>query len=86
VNTLIDNSVQAGKAFTIYPNPVQQQLNIVSGESLSGGLIRIFDISGKQVMTARAASNHIDVSTLAKGIYTLVFTKNKTKITREFVK
>jgi beta-glucanase (GH16 family) len=86
VNDLIDNSVQAGKAFTIYPNPVQQQLNIVSGESLSGGLIRIFDISGKQVMTARAASNHIDVSALAKGIYTLVYTKNKTRITKEFVK
>ncbi|HEX6432525.1 MAG TPA: carbohydrate-binding protein [Niastella sp.] len=86
VNSLIDNSVQTGKAFTIYPNPVKQQLNITSGESLAGGLIRIFDISGKQVMTARPASNHIDVSALSPGVYTLVFTKNKTRITKEFVK
>jgi hypothetical protein len=53
---------------------------------LSGGLIRIFDISGKQVMTARPASTHINVSALAPGIYTLIFTKDKTRITKEFVK
>jgi beta-glucanase (GH16 family) len=86
VNNLIDNSVQTDKAFTIYPNPVKQQLNITSGESLSGGLIRIFDIMGKQVMTARPASTHIDVSALAPGIYTFIFTKNKTRIIKEFVK
>jgi hypothetical protein len=86
VNNLIDNSVQSGKAFTIYPNPVKQQLSILSGESLSGGLIRIFDISGKQVMTARPASTNINVSALAPGIYTLIFTKRKTRITKEFVK
>ncbi len=86
VNNLIDNSVQSGKGFTIYPNPVQQKLNILSGESLTGGLIRIFDISGRQVITARAASNNVDVSSLAPGVYTLVFTKGKTKITREFIK
>src|ERR1044072_4111723 len=62
VNTLIDNSLQANKGFTIYPNPVQQQLNILSGESLTGGLIRIFDINGRQVITARPASNKLDVS------------------------
>jgi beta-glucanase (GH16 family) len=86
VNNLIDNSVQAGKGFTIYPNPVKQQLNILSGESLSGGLIRIFDISGKQVLTAKPAGNQVDVSKLAPGVYTLVFTKNQTRITKEFVK
>jgi beta-glucanase (GH16 family) len=86
VNSLIDNSLQADKAFTIYPNPVKNQLSITSGESLTGGLIRIFDISGKQVLTARPASNYVDVSALAPGVYTLVFTKNKTRITKEFIK
>jgi hypothetical protein len=37
-------------------------------------------------MTARPASSHIDVSALAPGVYTLVFTKNKTRITKEFIK
>ena len=86
VNTLIDNSVQSGKAFTIYPNPVQQQLKIVSGESLSGGIIRIYDIMGKQVISARPAGNQINVSQLSPGVYTLVYTKNGKKITRQFIK
>jgi hypothetical protein len=86
VNSLIDNSIQSGKGFTLYPNPVRQQLNIASGESLSGGIIRIYDIMGKQVVTARAASNQINVSSLAPGVYTLEFTKNGKKITRQFIK
>ena len=86
INSLIDNSVQAGKAFTIYPNPVQQQLRIQSGESLSGGVIRIYDIMGKQVVTARAAANQINVSSLAPGVYTLEYTKEGKKITRQFIK
>jgi hypothetical protein len=49
-------------------------------------LIRIFDINGRQVITARPASNNLDVSSLAPGVYTLVFTKGKTKITKEFIK
>ena len=85
VNTLINNSI-SDKPFTIYPNPVREQLNIVSGESIAGGLIRIYDLSGKQVISARAATNRIDVSSLAPGVYTLVFTKNQTRIVKEFIK
>ena len=87
VSNLIDNSVQSGKAFTIYPNPVQQTLNIANGgESLAGGTIRIYDISGKQVVTARAASNQINVSSLRSGVYTLEYIKGDKKITRQFIK
>jgi chitinase len=86
VNTLIDNSVQAGKGFTLYPNPVKQQLNIVSGETLSGGIIRIYDINGKQVVTARAAANQINVSSLMPGVYTLEYSKDGKRITRQFIK
>jgi len=87
VSNLIGNSVQSGKAFTIYPNPVQQTLNISNGgESLAGGTIRIYDISGRQVVTARAASNQINVSALKTGVYTLEFIKGDKKITRQFIK
>jgi chitinase len=65
---------------------VKQQLNIVSGESLAGGNIRIYDVNGKLVIDARAATNRIDVSSLSSGVYTLIFTKNQTKITKKFVK
>ncbi len=86
VSNLIDNSTQTGKAFTIFPNPVQQTVNITSGESLAGGTFRIYDITGRQVVTARAASNQINVSALKPGVYTLEFIKNDKKITRQFIK
>ncbi|OQP54504.1 glycoside hydrolase [Niastella yeongjuensis] len=86
INGLVDASIQGVKAFNIYPNPVQQQLNIQSSESLDGGIIRIFDIMGKVVMSARAASNKINVSSLTPGVYTLMFTKGEKKITRQFIK
>lgn len=88
VSTLAQQSIQAStdKSFTIYPNPVKQMLTISSTESLAGGQVRVFDITGKQVITTRAASNHLDVSALAPGVYTLVYTNQKTKIIREFVK
>lgn len=85
VNNLIDNSLQS-KTFTIYPNPVHEQLRIASGESLTGGIIRIYDIMGKQVITTRPAGNQINVSQLAPGVYTLVYTKDGKKITRQFIK
>ena len=78
--------VNAPSTFTIYPNPVKQQLNIVSGESLAGGNIRIYDVNGKLVIDARAATNRINVSSLAPGVYTLMFTKNGKKITKQFIK
>jgi uncharacterized protein YaiE (UPF0345 family) len=89
VNQLIDNSAQSAKAFTLYPNPVQQQLHIASGESLSGGIIRIYDLMGRQVVTLPlrgTAANQINVSALKAGVYTLEYTKNGKKITRQFIK
>jgi beta-glucanase (GH16 family) len=86
VNELIEQSTNTAQPFTIYPSPVQSQLNIVSSEDITGGMIRIFDITGKQVMTARVATRQINVSKLAKGVYTLVYTKNGNTITKRFMK
>jgi hypothetical protein len=86
VNAMIDNSLNAGVAFNIAPNPVLNQLTINTNEDLTGGIIRIFDISGKQVMTARQATKRVDVSSLARGVYTLVYTKNEKKIIKQFIK
>jgi beta-glucanase (GH16 family) len=86
VNELIEHSTTSSQAFTIYPSPVQSQLNIVSSEDITGGMIRIYDVTGKQVITARAATKQINVSRLAPGVYTLVYTKNGNTITKRFMK
>jgi hypothetical protein len=90
VNSLVQTSLEAGKALTIYPNPVKQQLNITSGESLQGSTLSVYDITGKQVIAPRianAGTNQVNVSSLAPGVYTVVITRNGKKVaTKQFVK
>jgi hypothetical protein len=73
-------------AFAIYPNPVKQQLNILTGEDISGATVRITDIAGRIVLTTPLTTNRLDVSRLAPGMYTLVYTKKDKIITRQFIK
>ena len=80
-------SVPDATMFKIYPNPVQDELQILTnGESLFGCLIRIYDVTGREVFTGKPVSNRINVSKLAPGIYTLVLTTQGKLITKRFVK
>ncbi|NII28807.1 carbohydrate-binding protein [Pseudoflavitalea sp. X16] len=72
--------------FEIFPNPVKDELRIATRENLAGGLLRIYDIMGRQVLTATQATNRINVSKLAPGVYTLLFTKEGKTITKRFIK
>lgn len=56
---------EAEKQITIYPNPVVNVLHLADHT----GLIRIYDLSGKEVL--RAEGNAIDVSNLPKGRYVI---------------
>ncbi|NII28806.1 carbohydrate-binding protein [Pseudoflavitalea sp. X16] len=82
----ISDDAPAGDKWVLYPNPVQHQLNIQAGEDLTGGTIRIVDITGRQVLSPRAATYKVDVSSLAPGMYTLIFTKKDKVITKQFIK
>ncbi|NII28805.1 T9SS type A sorting domain-containing protein [Pseudoflavitalea sp. X16] len=81
----MDEVADAG-GFSISPNPVRNQLNIRTGESLTGATIRVVDANGRQVLAPRAATYKVDVSALTPGVYTLIFTKKDKVITKQFVK
>jgi hypothetical protein len=83
---LIDQSVQGSQSFQVYPVPAQQQLNISTNEDLTGGIISVFDITGKQVIAARAAARRIDVSKLTPGVYMLIYSKNGQVTKKQFIK
>lgn len=72
--------------FIIFPNPVKDELRIATSENLAGGLLRIYDIMGRQVLIATQATNRINVAKLPNGVYTLLFTKDGKTITRRFIK
>lgn len=55
------------KIFTVYPNPVNNVLNIRGAEKISK--IQIVDINGRVVLTRETEFEQIDVSAIQKGVY-----------------
>lgn len=74
------------KELELYPNPVQNELYIVSAGDISGGWVRIYDIAGRQVLQAKPVANRVNVAQLGAGLYTLVFTRDGKSVTKRFVK
>ena len=69
-------TVNSNKAsILIYPNPIQQDFNIVglNGYELKGKTIIVFSVTGKKVFTAKLSSdqNKINLSNLTSGVYFL---------------
>jgi hypothetical protein len=80
----VPSGVQEG--LTIYPNPAHDDLRILAGSALAGGQVRVYDISGKQVIALQRVNGHVDVSQLRPGVYTLVISSQTKMVTRTFIK
>ena len=61
-------------AFMLYPNPASEQIQCTLQETISAGVLIIFDAMGCQVLSQplTAASQNIDIRTLPQGLYTVV--------------
>jgi hypothetical protein len=69
---------------SIYPNPVQEVLNIQSKNEITKA--EIFDAAGRILISTHVKGNSINVSELVKGNYIIkLFTKDKT-FTQKFIK
>jgi hypothetical protein len=75
-------------SFTIYPNPVVDELLISSSENLKNCSIEIFDLLGKfKISKILKDSNSIDVQSLSKGMYLLLITDDLGNYTiKKFIK
>lgn len=80
-------SVDLTKDFSVYPNPVIHNLNLVSysGDTFSYVL---FDVFGKRIQSEdRLISNHvINTSLLSKGIYVVIISSNTAQQTIKVIK
>ena len=84
-STLSSESFEANK-FSIYPNPVNNNLNIQS-ENRDIQIIEIYNLNGKLVLQHKYNLNEaIDVSSLAKGLYVLKVQTEAGSITKKLVK
>ncbi|MCF6308841.1 MAG: T9SS type A sorting domain-containing protein, partial [Flavobacteriaceae bacterium] len=79
---LSNNDVQSN-AFSIYPNPANDYINITS--QISGDKnVAIYDILGKQVINT-ITSERINISALTSGIYIVKITQNGVSSTKKLV-
>jgi len=85
------NDVDKNNLFKVYPNPAQNTLHVQLDKLTSGNYnVRITSIDGKALITT--ASNfsggemNIDISKLAKGIYSLTIQNKDVSHTSQFVK
>ena len=63
-------------AFTVYPNPAKDVLNITSAENFEAVNATVYALDGKQVSNEKVSGSGIKVSHLAKGTY-IVLLKDK---------
>lgn len=69
---------------TIYPNPVDDRLYI---KGVDAGEVAIYDMGGCKVISAILENNHaVDVSGLAKGVYTVRLTTPNGNLEKKMVK
>lgn len=77
-NILTDN-------ISIYPNPVNDILNIKSKDNQKISFV-ITDINGREIISKTSNDNNINVSNLKKGIYFVKITNDNSSITKKIIK
>ncbi|MBC8753393.1 T9SS type A sorting domain-containing protein [Kordia sp. YSTF-M3] len=71
--------------FKLYPNPSKGILNIQTN-TIDSVSVSIYDILGKEVLTADRINNTIDISNLKNGMYIVKMTMNDISITKKIIK
>lgn len=71
---------------SIYPNPVQNTLNIQTTINLNDKVATVFDINGKRVLNKKITENTLNVSKLQSGVYILRVESNGKSVNRKFIK
>ena len=86
-NTLsVEDNQVALNYIKLYPNPVENDLNIRLNHSIYLESVRINDINGKTVLVSKNGETVISTNQLQAGFYTITIVTNKGLTTRKFIK
>jgi bacillolysin len=83
-STPFDNEV--AKQLEVYPNPASSMLSLVLPGNGVAKSVEITDLRGLRVSGARFGENQVDVSGLAKGMYTITVSDGQKVFHQRFVK
>lgn len=70
----------------IYPNPVEDQLQIKTSADVFNKVATVFDSNGKRIFSKKLDSNSLVVSSLAGGLYFLRLESKGKVMTKKFIK
>jgi hypothetical protein len=86
-STTLDNEIFDKSAFTIYPNPAKNILNITSDVFSVMKDVQVYDLSGKLIVTTFIVNDSISIESLSSGAYILIVKdSNGKKYTKKFLK
>jgi hypothetical protein len=71
---------------SIYPNPVEDELQIHTATDITDKIATIFDINGRRLNSLKLTTNIINVSHLSEGVYFLRLESKGKIMTRKFIK
>jgi pimeloyl-ACP methyl ester carboxylesterase len=71
-----------------YPNPATDELRITISKEITGGILFIYDLMGRQVYQDRIVktNDQIDLSNIARGTYLLIYSKDTFNYSRRLLK
>lgn len=72
--------------FSIYPNPVNNVLNVTMKNEININSVSITDLNGRVILLSNSTNTSIDVSNLSSGVYFVSIETNEGKGTSKFVK
>ncbi|MCB0447075.1 MAG: VCBS repeat-containing protein [Gelidibacter sp.] len=81
--SIVDETLQS---IVIYPNPVDEVLEISSTVNLNDKIATVFDVNGKRVLNEKMEGNTLDVSKLQSGVYFLRLESEGKSIKKKFIK
>lgn len=86
---LLNKASFTTQAFSLYPNPVDNQLNILGVDASSISNVRITDINGRVLADKKynaVASVAVDTSGFSSGIYNVIVTSDNGTSTKKIIK
>lgn len=81
--TTIDS--QDSLEFDLYPNPASENVVYITTRNNTGKDITVYDIFGKEVLSARITTKELNISRLVPGVYFLQVVENNNSMTRKLV-
>lgn len=82
--TLGINDLELSKNISIYPNPAQSQIQLISNETMKS--VTIIDLFGKTIKSSLTSTSSIDISDLSRGVYFLRIYTDKGMAIKKIIK